>query len=135
MNRPIKFRAWDKKREQFVPQGEIVFSFYGDTRVEVVPNDLSYSHDPIHDHPDPGRFVVEQFTGLTDRNGVEIYEGDVLKLRDETFGEVVWSESSTQFQATFLLVGRKVTYAGDLLSILEVIGNIHTHTELVGPNP
>ena len=35
MDRVLKFRAWDRERSMFVPQGEIVFSDYGDTDVRV----------------------------------------------------------------------------------------------------
>ena len=75
-----KFRVWDKKLNQFVPAGEVVFAFYGDVSVSVVPNCLEYMYDTCHNgEPDRGRFIVSQFTGLYDGEGNEIYEGDVFE--------------------------------------------------------
>lgn len=81
MNREIKFRCWDNERKMFVPDGSIVFNFYGGTNIEVVPNCLEYVGDSCHDgEPQRGRFVVTQFTGLLDSKGVEIYESDLITM-------------------------------------------------------
>ena len=40
--REIKFRAYDTKLKGYVDSGEITFSFYGNTRIEVTPNEINY---------------------------------------------------------------------------------------------
>lgn len=138
MNRVIKFRAWDdnlKKmhkdvnpfRWDFVisnswhrcekSTGSGILGSGGDTAEMLVPA-VRYTH-------------LMQFTGLTDRNGTEIYEGDILGDSYQSIGVVIWNSDS----ASFL-----INYTDDLqnieegdLSWAEVIGNIHQNPELLNP--
>jgi uncharacterized phage protein (TIGR01671 family) len=70
--REIKFRAWYEKDKQMLSWSDLHQSawnsFRGETPISIIYEILvARKHD----------FEVEQFTGLTDKNGVEIYEGDV----------------------------------------------------------
>lgn len=105
--REIKFRIWDKHFNEF--------------------NDYHFNRSTFKDFVRwDDRFIIEQFTGLLDKNGNEVYEGDILVLYDN-FGNldlytVEWSKGCYQF------VGNGGP--GEWLSLeefegSEISGNIH----------
>ena len=79
--------------------------------------------------------ALMQSTGLHDKNGVEIFEGDIVEIiydREPFIGVVVYDLGETDFKATnnhedysnnfqYLTVGESI----------EVIGNVHQHPELL----
>lgn len=77
--------------------------------------------------------TVGQFTGLTDKNGVKIFEGDVVKHYNNSFeecdiGRVFWSQKLCEYRRTTSLPDaqfRPVDYCMRAYCEYEVIGNIH----------
>lgn len=73
MNREIKFRAWNKDLKKMFKLGQITLE-KGLWNYE--PNDKEFIGMSIPYQPS---FVLMQYTGLHDKNGKEIYEGDIVQ--------------------------------------------------------
>lgn len=136
MNREIKFRG--KSIDEWV-YGMLCKVNEGDTE----------HGEPIKykiqtDEKEYGEYVncfitdentIGQYTGLHDKNGKEIYEGDiVVDKEDEVMGEITWNEEEASFY--FSILYENGTYEeeklNDWASVLEVIGNIYDNPELLG---
>lgn len=122
--REIKFRAYDYDNKRFEydvqdTHDEII----GDSFLNVLEED---------------RFVVEQYTGINDMNGVEVYEGDIIKFHvvmlspDDKVGYVKYYPAygySIMLPLGILL--RQEYWASGYKHTIEVIGNIHEDEELL----
>ena len=75
--------------------------------------------------------TVGQFTGLTDKNGTKIFEGDIVKYGDFLM-VIVWDEFFSSFMLAFSLDGNYHETMSNSHIYLEVIGNIHDNPELIG---
>ena len=131
MNREIKFRVWDTENLEFsnytnrdpffdVSNGQIFF--WERTQKE----DGSYGGDIIQE--DLGdRFALQQFTGLYDKHGEEIYEGDIIR------GMFSMGPAGEVFQTAPVewnsVNGYRWNYWN--LDTVEVFGNIFQNPELL----
>ena len=133
--REIKFRAWHKRKKVYITHEEL-FNF--DCSNEFPFLALINGH---YDDEDM-EVIIEQYTGLKDVNGVEIYEGDILKCVDEIgtqIAPVEYAETIASFIVRYKK-GDKHYYSplnkGDLsrdlyLQETEIIGNIYENSELL----
>ena len=112
--REIKFRAWDGKRyttDFFITSEGTVFKPHYDRNAEIVSD-----------------FTIEQFTGLHDKNGKEIYEGDIIS------GGILAEPCEVMFQEScgrFIAFGVHYKVLAHKFDQFEVIGNIHENPELL----
>ena len=119
MNREIKFRAWDEEGKRWINLDECVITIDGQIHSTSGRN----IHRNITDKVD-----VQQFTGLTDKNGKEIYEGDIVELNDRgvkrrsvvRFDIKDCDESCFHFRSY-----------GWYVDEIKVIGNIYENPELL----
>ena len=129
--REIKFRAWDTNSGKMADI---------DMRAYLEPHGLN---ETIEQHTKDG-LVLMQYTGLKDKNGKEIYEGDILRIGEDDEDDraeivkVEWLERYPRNGAemcAFMLVGawdKEFAHFYDYAFCgLEVIGNIYENPELL----
>jgi len=149
--REIKFRAWDKKSKKMRQVTEIVFNtgFYLEPNDNTVKLIWVKGQDIINDKDiqlqrDDG-FILMQYTGLKDKNGKEIYEGDIVTIhkhnydfgfKQDEIGQIKFIDGAFGF---YREKNEKEYFFNDLatengygeLDYYEVIGNIYDNPELL----
>ena len=136
--REHKYRAWDKKTKQMARVFAIVYS---DFQIEAgCDDDLG---DPEVDegvwikvylevaHRDFKDVELMQYTGLKDKNGKEIYEGDVLRIFDRNYEVKQVIKNGCK---AFIDYGYPDEHNGPCDGWSEVIGNIYENPELMEAN-
>lgn len=151
MKREIKFRVWDKKKNKMIyPDGKkwgfplgSSFLGVGTNSILIISPDgdlVKHSKGDNDIRPDcevvNEDFILMQFTGLLDKNGKEIYEGDVMTdktrpNRDWVRVWIVWDESQARWA---LEDNRKDGEFSINYRNWEIIGNIYENPELLKSN-
>lgn len=104
MNRVFKFRVWHKKVNQFV-LGKLAHIF---------GKELNFGNNDL---------IFQQFTGLTDKNGKEIYEGDILKS-ENNIGFIYFAAGCFFIDGEGSSWEHVKSHTPDCLFEHEIIGNI-----------
>ena len=126
-----KFRVWNEKTESFIDYGDLMLD---------LKNGKVYSGDvgiPEYTIDVTNQVILMQYTGCRDKNGIEIYEGDVIKDKYDKIWLVQWyvgafvitnkipdSDGQTSTYSHFSNLSNHHFY-------FEVIGNIWENPELL----
>ena len=132
MKRPIRFRVWNKKLGRFLSKEEYCLDFDGGLIfVNVLQGNL-VKLEAVN----PEIFIVQQFTGLKDKNGKEIYEEDVIKIYLENQSinvKVYWDEELFMYKTTAKMAGLYENLLELVGENIEVIGNVLENPLLYNP--
>ena len=120
--RELKYRVYDKTEK-----------CYSDKAFSIDQLGLCYvqDEDGYGEEIDEERYIVEQYTGLKDKNDKEIYEGDVVNIQgikyyvDFEHGGFWFNNDNLKWKAN-----RPFTHFQEI-NDTEVIGNIHENAELL----
>lgn len=117
------FRVYHNIRNEYITDKYIISNLFNDL--------INGATDLIMDHE------IELFTGFCDKNNKKIYEGDILKIKED------YNKTGKGFvqyhKGIFKIINKKssheycVTYLGYILcrENIEIIGNIHENSELI----
>jgi len=122
MSRPIKFRVWDDSDKVMHPNAFNVDGYLFEDLIDV-----------------DDRFVLMQFTGLKDKGGKEIYEGDVVmqgnfgieNKGEKCPAEVYWNQNAWYVRTEKGHTGLHPLWIHSQEFGAEVIGNIYENPDLI----
>ncbi|MDC0801559.1 YopX family protein [Clostridium paraputrificum] len=128
----VKFKIWDKTNNRWLTsncgeflltqEGNAVFHQNGDNPLEAIIAQIDHE--------------VLMYTGLKDKNGTEIYEGDIIKYSHKAVGEI---KREVRYKYGMYGIegrheGTQIPFANILGSEREVVGNIYENPELLEGN-
>ena len=126
--REFKFRVWSKYTRKMFDEG-----YYLSIDGGLFQNDCL-------DYKNKESFEIMQYTGSKDKNGKEIYEGDIVAVSEE-YGGHAYKPLVVDFKACCFVL-RKANYLADFnpmynydfTQVYEIIGNIYENPELLNGN-
>lgn len=119
MSREIKFRIWDKEKKEMIPYTRVTSIQFWTDRVNIFARGCLFFKD----------IELMQYTGFKDKNGKEIYEGDIVELYDEDdFFKVEYQAEDARFILTTNTIVTDFGYYSH--GEIEIVGNLCENPEL-----
>lgn len=117
--RDIKFRAWNEVLEKMYSWNEFLNTNMKQTFIA----------------SESTAMILMQYTGIKDKNGKEIYEGDIVKVKnvDYHIGKIIYDEEYAEYEINckYAIFPISLCY-GDFNDLdIEIIGNIYENPELL----
>lgn len=132
MSRKVKYRVWDNENKSYNdPYSYAYYALTQDGRLDF------YCHGDRMDEADPDVYFIEQYTGLKDKHGNEIYEGDIVRwsFKVDRNSELTYTADAVKWKSYAEEEWPYSTISGFTLPEsedgYEVIGNIHENPELL----
>ena len=121
-NNRFRFRVWDTESKELIYDAENAYDY-----MHLCTGGRIIAADCFGDILANKRYIVEQCTGLKDKNGRLIYEGDIVKFYDECY-EIFFQDYTAAF--------KPVSTEGLCIFMsdnekMEVVGNIHENPKLL----
>ena len=118
--RKLKFRCWDTSQNK-LRYDVTGFEHYNDNEMSGIF--LNGDYFEIATNP------TMQFTGILDKNGKEIYEGDILQIDSVCF--VKWNDNMATYDCRFNGETKSLDYILSSRCDIEIIGNIYENPTLL----
>lgn len=132
-NRVIKFRVWNIKYREFyyIKFGEFSW-FGGGYNKEKRTYFWNIINANLSENPCEIKMslfedcIIQQFTGLLDKNNKEIYEGDIIEIENKNC-EIIWQVD----YLSFIAKNKHTFYHGFYFKESQIVGNIFENSELL----